>query len=243
VAGLLAAVLVVCALAYTRALDGEFQFDDEPFIQRNPAIKTLERFAQPEAWALPGRPLTTFTLALNYRAGGLVPFGYHLVNLLIHLATTGLAFLLARRALVACRVESPALSAVVVAGLFALHPIQTESARRTRLRLRSALRGRQVRQTGRPAGSAAEGWRCVVPGSGNFRPRETFWSGGGKMSDAMCVLGGGIEPPTRGFSGRGGAWPRPRDPLEKRRRRGGTEAALCQAEAEGGQLSLFLDSE
>ncbi len=34
----------------------------------------------------------------------------------------------------------------------------------------------------------------------NKRPRETLRSGGAEMSDGMCVPGGGIEPPTRGFS-------------------------------------------
>ena len=34
----------------------------------------------------------------------------------------------------------------------------------------------------------------------NVRPRETLRSGGAKMSDELCVPGGGIEPPTRGFS-------------------------------------------
>ena len=63
------------------------------------------------------------------------------------------------------------------------------------------------------------------------------------MSDEMLVPGPGIEPGTRGFSGLVGAWPRPRDPLEKRRAKGATEAALCQGEAGSGQLSLCLDSE
>ena len=63
------------------------------------------------------------------------------------------------------------------------------------------------------------------------------------MSDEMKVPGPGIEPGTRGFSGLVGEWPRPRDPLEKRRARAATEAALCQAEAGSGQLSLFMDDE
>jgi len=126
-AGLLAAVVAATAAAYAPSLGGEFQFDDEPAIQRNPAIRSLERFASPAAWDLPARPLTALTLALDYRAGALDPRGYHLVNLLIHLAAVGLAFLLARRALAAADVPSPGPAAVVVAGLFALHPLQTES--------------------------------------------------------------------------------------------------------------------
>jgi len=60
--------------------------------------------------------------------------------------------------------------------------------------------------------------------------------GGPMFERDELVPGGGIEPPTRGFSGRGGAWPRPRDPLEKRRGRVAGEAALYQGEVGGGQL-------
>ncbi len=120
-------LLVASAVAYLPSLDGEFQFDDEQRIERNVEIKDIERFGAPGAWALPGRPLTNFTLALNYLAGRLDPFGYHVANLVIHLAAAALVFLLSRRALRTAGAPSPEASAGLVAGVFALHPIQTES--------------------------------------------------------------------------------------------------------------------
>ncbi len=82
---------------------------------------------------------------------------------------------------------------------------------------------------------------AVAAGPRNKRPRETLRSGGAKMSDGMCVPGGGIEPPTRGFSGRVVAWPRPRERLGNRRRRRAGEAALCQGEGESRQLDFGFE--
>jgi len=53
----------------------------------------------------------------------------------------------------------------------------------------------------------------------NVEAPGTLQSRGPLMSDEMKVPGPGIEPGTRGSSGLVGAWPRPRDPLEKRRAR------------------------
>jgi len=57
------------------------------------------------------------------------------------------------------------------------------------------------------------------------------------------VPGGGIEPPTRGSSGLVREWPRPREPLEKRRRPSGAVAESCQGSGETGQLALPFDVE
>jgi tetratricopeptide (TPR) repeat protein len=65
------------------------------------------------------RPLTYFTFWLNYRLGGASPAGYHLVNLLLHLA----AVLMLVRVL---RAKLPERAGLVAAALFALHPIQAE---------------------------------------------------------------------------------------------------------------------
>ena len=67
------------------------------------------------------RPITIWSFALNYAAGGLSPVGYHLVKVLLHGLNTALVYLLAR---VLFRTQKIAL----VAGLlFALHPIHTEA--------------------------------------------------------------------------------------------------------------------
>jgi len=66
------------------------------------------------------RPLAYFTLWANYQAGGAAPFGYHLVNWLLHLASVALCAYALRPLL-------PGPGALIAGGLFALHPLQTES--------------------------------------------------------------------------------------------------------------------
>ena len=67
------------------------------------------------------RPLCVLTFRLNYRLGGLDPWGYHLGNVLAHGATAALFTHLARRLLVR---TPPTLLAGL---LFASHPIHTEA--------------------------------------------------------------------------------------------------------------------
>src|SRR5574341_831417 len=69
----------------------------------------------------PARFVRTDSYTLDYLVSGLQPWGYHLFNLLYHLATTLLVYALARRLLAG----SPA--ALLVALLFAVHPVHTEA--------------------------------------------------------------------------------------------------------------------
>jgi protein O-mannosyl-transferase len=67
------------------------------------------------------RPLTSLSLALDFRCWGPNPFGFHLTNLILHAASSLLVLLLAR-GLGAGRGASWAAGL-----LFAVHPIHTES--------------------------------------------------------------------------------------------------------------------
>jgi len=67
-------------------------------------------------------------------------------------------------------------------------------------------------------------------------------SDGPKMFERVEVPGPGIEPGTRGFSGRVCTWPRPREPFRKRRTGKATEAALLQGDAGSGQMDLPLNA-
>ena len=71
--------------------------------------------------------------------------------------------------------------------------------------------------------------------------RLTLRADGPPMFSLVEVPGPGIEPGTLGFSGLVREWPRPRDPLEKRRGRGATEAHLCQPDAGSGQLDFGFE--
>lgn len=128
-AALLALALAGAAAAYGAAIDGEFHLDDWTSIQSNFRLRSLDRALQIAPLDLlgPARPVTELTFALDYAAGGLAPSGYHLTSLLLHLATALLVFVLARGALSRADHPRAVALAAVVAGAFALHPLQTET--------------------------------------------------------------------------------------------------------------------
>ena len=104
-------------LALSPALVGSFHFDDY-FMLTDPVVQARSGW-----WEVFGfdrtRPLSYLTFWLNYQLGGDDPLGYHILNLLLHLATVLAAWYVFRR-LATDRV------ALLAAGLFALHPVQTE---------------------------------------------------------------------------------------------------------------------
>jgi len=76
---------IVC---YGGTLKHPFIFDDLGGIVENPAIRAVWPLWAP-AGSPPdttpfGRPITALTLAFNYLLGGLSPFGYHLLNIILH---------------------------------------------------------------------------------------------------------------------------------------------------------------
>jgi tetratricopeptide (TPR) repeat protein len=131
------AVLVValCA-AYANSFHGPFIFDDAPSIVENPSIRSLEfpgvLTAPSSALTTTGRPVVNLSLAINYAVGGLSVEGYHVTNLALHLLAALALFALLRRTLLLPALSEklgPAASelALVVALLWAVHPLQTES--------------------------------------------------------------------------------------------------------------------
>ena len=134
-----AAVVLGTLAAYHNSFSGPFIFDDEDAIINNPTIRQLWPFWQVlippnvgSAVPVAGRPVVNFTLAVNYAYGGLAVQGYHVLNLAIHIFA-GLALLgVARRTfcqpLLRQRYGDAAWwLALAVAGLWLLHPLQTES--------------------------------------------------------------------------------------------------------------------
>jgi len=102
-----------------------FFYDDIYYVQKNPAIRSvsLGSFLKPFSPVAPGlyRPVTTISFAKDYALFGMRPFGYHLSNILLHAAISGLVFLLAWQLL------RSVFAAGVTALLFALHPVHTEA--------------------------------------------------------------------------------------------------------------------
>lgn len=131
----LAVVLVACA-ANLPSLAPGFIHDDHRIIEQNELIRGVGRLGEIVTqgyWSVGSgsvpilyRPVTILSFALNYAACGLRPFGYRLVDLLLHAFVSLLVFGLARR--IFGRSPGPLLldPALAAALLFAAHPVHTE---------------------------------------------------------------------------------------------------------------------
>lgn len=134
---LYAAILASAGFAvYAGSLSVPFVFDDVSNILQNPSLRSFNPWwgplLPPRDLALATRPVVSLSLAMNWAFGGSSVFGYHLVNILIHILAGLFLFGLVRRTL-----ESPKLSssfgkrasglAFAVALLWLVHPLQTES--------------------------------------------------------------------------------------------------------------------
>ena len=124
-------ICILLALAtfavYSRALGNPFvNFDDQAYVIENQQVQqglsrdTLE-------WALTStdasnwHPLTWLSHALDCQLFGLKPAGHHFTSILLHLLNAVILFLLL------ARVTGARWRSLVVAALFALHPINVES--------------------------------------------------------------------------------------------------------------------
>jgi len=90
-------VIIICVVAiiiYSNVYDVPFSFDDNHCIKNNVSIRKLSSFFSSHS-LFRGRLLVDFTFALNYHFGKLNVFGYHVVNVLIHIANGVLAYFLA----------------------------------------------------------------------------------------------------------------------------------------------------
>jgi tetratricopeptide (TPR) repeat protein len=116
-------------LAYSPALDGEMQFDDLRSIAGNPAIRDLAHVGWLRFDYLVGasRPFVDLTLALNYRTSALAVRPYHLVNLGIHLAVVLALIAFALGILRRLSWPAPFTTALLMAALFGLHPLQSQA--------------------------------------------------------------------------------------------------------------------
>lgn len=121
-------VAAVC-LAYTGSFNGGFVFDDEVGIIRNTVVHQLFPLSR---FLSSTQPVTDVLFALNYVIAGPEPWGFHLVNLAIHLSAAlalfGLIYRTLRAPSLADRFGDGAIGlALACALLWAMHPLQTES--------------------------------------------------------------------------------------------------------------------
>ncbi len=123
-AALLWLALAVC-IGYVNVLTGDFQFDDYNVIVNETQVHSWTNWYASLGNGI--RPLLKFSYTLNWTMGSGVA-GFHLTNLLIHLANVYLVYRLSQE-FVQQQWQQSQLRQVplLVALLFALHPIHTEA--------------------------------------------------------------------------------------------------------------------
>jgi Flp pilus assembly protein TadD len=133
-------VLVALAsiLPFAQTLPNPPVLDDGWAVVENPLVQGGLRnaariFTSPYNYGGPGttgglfRPVTTLTFAANYAVHHRAPGGYHLINLLLHLAASLLVLSLARRLAEAAMPDRAPWVALLAGLLFAVHPAHVEA--------------------------------------------------------------------------------------------------------------------
>ena len=119
-------LLLVTACAFAPSVQNGFtNWDDDVYLTDNPAVRgfTLPNIRHIFTSSLSNVyvPLTALSFAVQHPFSGDEPAGYHVVNLLFHLANCVLAFLLLRM------LTGQALASFLAALLFGIHPLRAES--------------------------------------------------------------------------------------------------------------------
>lgn len=127
-------IALLAFVVFANSLGGDFVYDDSRQILRNPLIQDASLYTKAltsDVWAFKGdgtitasnyyRPTFVAWLILNFKLFATDPFGWHALNLLLHILVCALCFMLLRRWNVSQN------SAFAVALVFAVHPVHTES--------------------------------------------------------------------------------------------------------------------
>lgn len=115
-------------IAYAPAVRGGFVWDDDYYVFENPTLRNFaglqtiwfDIFRDPRDYVLPQYyPLTHTSFWIEHRLWGMNPTGYHVTNVLLHLLSAMLVWLILRR------LNVP--GALLAAAVFAVHPVHVES--------------------------------------------------------------------------------------------------------------------
>jgi protein O-mannosyl-transferase len=182
----LALIALAAGAVYCNSFSGMFVFDDASWIEKNTSIRQLwpiwRVFTPSEVEHIGGRPVVSLTLAINHALGGLNVWGYHAMNLLIHVLAAWTLFGVTRRTLTLPHLKERFGSiatplALVVALLWTIHPLQTESVTYV-IQRTEALGGLFYLLT----------LYCVIRGA--TACRSTRWY---VAATAACLLGGAAK--------------------------------------------------
>ncbi|MGA2330435.1 MAG: tetratricopeptide repeat protein [Syntrophales bacterium] len=131
----LISIILIClvgVIAYSNSFDCSFHFDDTPNIEENITIRNLSNV---KAWwgFIPSRPIGNLSFALDYHFHKLDVWGYHLVNLGIHVVNAILVWWLVILTMATPVMKAQPISrhkgamALFTALLFVSHPLATQS--------------------------------------------------------------------------------------------------------------------
>jgi len=124
-------LLALILLCYGHTLDVPFYLDDNYSLRGNEAIQQVDLGALWKLYA--ARIVGYLTFALDYAVHGYTLAGYHLVNILIHVLATFMAYQVALALLKTPRLESMANEQAILwlplitALIFAIHPLQIQA--------------------------------------------------------------------------------------------------------------------
>jgi tetratricopeptide (TPR) repeat protein len=118
-------------VAYSNTFFNSFHFDDSSFLNGRFYLRNTDDLRY--IWNFwPTRFISYLSIALNYQLGGLKVFGYHLLNFLIHICSTLLAWRLAILTFSTPSMKNEKMAAYArpiaffIGAIFLLHPIQTQ---------------------------------------------------------------------------------------------------------------------
>lgn len=127
-------IFILTAAVYINSIGNSFHYDDEYYIKDNFYIRDIANI--PSAFlnvdylavgAIVGhyRPLLFASFALNYSINGVSPAGYRLVNLLFHIGSALMVYLIIQTLLTGLKSSLPWIS-FMAALIFAVHPFNSE---------------------------------------------------------------------------------------------------------------------
>lgn len=123
-------LLLLSLLIYANTFTAPFIYDDTNNILTNPHIRmtavTVDEMTDVIKSPSATRPLANLTLALNYFFSRYDVRSYHLVNLIIHIFTAWLVFLVGRQTLQLSGTTGPMVP-VIAAALWLVNPVHTQS--------------------------------------------------------------------------------------------------------------------
>ena len=122
----LAAIAIVTVVVYAGSFTGTWISDDVDMIVEQPAVQSLTpssvyALATTRTDSVNFIPLSFLSLAIDWRLWGARPWGFHLTNLALHIATACAIYFLVLRLH-----DAPGLAAATTL-LWAMHPVQVES--------------------------------------------------------------------------------------------------------------------